>query len=394
MRELIPRGDVARGVDARVGALQPIAHQHPGFVIPHPGRVQVQPAGVGRTAHPDQHRIARQVAQPVLLLDHHLRTITNLDPGDLRVQHQLHPLPHQRLLDELRRIRILADKDMGGRIDQRHLRPEPSKRLRHLAPDRPGADHHESLRHLGQLKQRLIREKSRLLQTRDRRHHRAPPGGDDGPRKDQPLAADLYRILGHEPRLPEEHIHPGTCQPLHGIDRADANPQPPHPLHHRGKVHGRARGDTHPERARVLYGRRHPGGADDPLRRHAAGNETVPTDHVPLDQRDPPPDGSAASGGGQPGGAGADDHEVVAARRRWVRPSRRVRMLCQQPVVRVIRRDARGRLVHGLDLRRGLGHRVDEATFDFFIFDVTTMRPIIRRMAIPSFQMCLGSVIE
>ena len=75
------------------------------------------------------------------------------------------------------------------------------------------------------------------------------------------------------------------------------------------------------------------GGADQRLRRHAAGVEAVAPHQIALDQRDSRSQAGCTDRGDEPSGARPNHNQVIAAFGLGVRPVLRMHVADQQPVV-------------------------------------------------------------
>jgi hypothetical protein len=168
--------------------------------------------------------------------------------------------------------------------------PEPLKRLRHLATDRPAADDHEARGQCGDLEEGVIGEGARFLQPWNRRQLGPAAGGDHGAGEAQRPPIHVNGVAPGEAGRPEIHVHPESGEMLDRVRRADAGSQPAHPLHDRPKIHRHALRHPNPIRVGALHGRRDAGRGDDPLGGHAAAHQAVAAGQVPLDQRDAPAD--------------------------------------------------------------------------------------------------------
>jgi hypothetical protein len=71
---------------------------------------------------------------------------------------QLDAVAHKRLLNNCRRLAILARQNAMFRLDQEHLRPKLRESLSQFATNRAGADHAQAARQFGQMENRLVRQ--------------------------------------------------------------------------------------------------------------------------------------------------------------------------------------------------------------------------------------------
>ena len=103
-----------------------------------------------------------------------LRTSTTTPPSGKRADDRLHerrpsrrstPSSRSRAVTTRGQSRIVLGQAPDRRLQHHHVGTEPTMRLRHLQPDRTGADHHQLLRPFGQLEDRLIGQIGDLRQT-------------------------------------------------------------------------------------------------------------------------------------------------------------------------------------------------------------------------------------
>jgi len=86
-------------------------------------------------------------------------------------------------------VRVGADRDPVGALDERDGAAEAPERLRELEPDRARAQHEQRARQLGQPERSGAVEPRHLVDALDRRHGRARSRGDEDPLAgEQPVA--------------------------------------------------------------------------------------------------------------------------------------------------------------------------------------------------------------
>ncbi len=107
-------------------------------------------------------------------------SVAALDRSDLGVADQTHAVGLECALDDERGVGVLPGENVRGALDERDLRAEAGERLRHLAADRPGADHDQTTGQLGQPEEGLVGEVADLVETGDGWRGGARSGGDDG----------------------------------------------------------------------------------------------------------------------------------------------------------------------------------------------------------------------
>ena len=117
-----------------------------------------------------------------------------LHGGDPGAEDQAHPVPEQRLPDDLAAVRVVARQELRGVARERDLRPEPSERLRQLAAHRAAAQHREVARSLGELEHGLAGEEARFDEPRDGRVPGSRAGGDDGAREAEGRPSTARRV--------------------------------------------------------------------------------------------------------------------------------------------------------------------------------------------------------
>ena len=202
----LPR-HVADGVDAGdVGALLLVDGDEPLLDL-HPDRLEAQVLRVRAAANGDHHLVGvdRLVFSadvegddraPVLL-----RPRLGLGPGEHLDAERLEPARHQ-----LRRFRIVAGKDGGQRLDDRHLGAELGVEGADLDADVAAADHDEPLGH-GREVQRAGRVDDPLaVELEPRNLDRPRAGGDDDRagldrRRCRSLPVELDGVAGDDARV-------------------------------------------------------------------------------------------------------------------------------------------------------------------------------------------------
>ena len=151
VRELIRRADVAAGIDARVGGLQSVVDLHAFLVELDADGFESESLDIGSApdSHEkliDQHVVA--LAMRANLQAHAVRVF-----GEFKVfaaAEEFDAVAFQRGASNLRGIAVLARQNPMLRFDQENLRAEAREALRHLAPNRAGANDPETLRQFGQ----------------------------------------------------------------------------------------------------------------------------------------------------------------------------------------------------------------------------------------------------
>src|ERR1700682_4215515 len=164
MGELKPRAYVASGKDARIAGLQIVVDAHAALAVVLDARLlEPESLHIGRTPRGHQYFVDFDLAPLAAVLEAHdsggraARDVCDLASGE-----QLDAIAGNRMLDDRSRVTILARQDLHQRLQQPYLRAQAAKRLRQFASDRPRADHREPPRQLGQRKDSLVGEKSRL----------------------------------------------------------------------------------------------------------------------------------------------------------------------------------------------------------------------------------------
>ena len=78
--------------------------------------------------------------------------------------------------------------------------------------DRPGADHQEARRQLGEREDGLVGEESGRLEAGNQRSRGPASSGDDRAPKIEPRTLDLDHIGTDKPSLTEEDVHPEPAE--------------------------------------------------------------------------------------------------------------------------------------------------------------------------------------
>ena len=188
-------GNVADGINPAIGRAHLLVDSNAAGVVFDARRGKLEGAEIGRTARRDQQMaccngfgtIGRREGDLHLpgLMQHsqHLDAGTHDDPlARELVQHDLHAF----------RI-VIGQRPLG--FEHCHPRAKAAKRLRQLQAGRAGADHHQMLRAMVEVEDRLIGEKRRVLEAGNRRNGRNGTGRDD-----KMLGLDLCRVADRDRR--------------------------------------------------------------------------------------------------------------------------------------------------------------------------------------------------
>src|SRR6266849_3838771 len=165
--ELLGHADVAGGVDARIGRLEPVVHLDAiPPVVGDADRLEAEALHVGHAprahedlVHLDPDRSARRRREQ------DCPAARALDPLELGAEHEADAFAHEGALDDLRRVRVFAVQDMVAGVEEGHLGAQAPEGLRQLAADGAGPDDGEARRPLRQLEHALVGEKTRLAET-------------------------------------------------------------------------------------------------------------------------------------------------------------------------------------------------------------------------------------
>ena len=351
MGELEGEADVARGVDARVARAKVAVHRDAGPVVRDAGGAETEALDIGGATGADEDGVDGNVAGLAALgIANALLAAAGghgLDRLDHRVEEEAHAVSRQAVLHHFGGVRVFARKDMPGLFERRHRAAEAGEGLGHLAADRPGPDHGEARRQLGERKDGFVGQIARLGKAGNRGRGGAPPGADGGAGEVQGCVADLERFRPGELSLADVDVDPQSTEALGGVDMADRRAQPAHPFHGDAEVLFDAAGEGESEGGAVAGGGPDAGSADHPLRRDTPDVEAVASHQVAFDQRDLRPEARRHRCADQSRGAGAHHHEVVAAVRGGVPPVGGMNVGGEQAVEGVVRRQQRGGCGHG-----------------------------------------------
>ena len=236
--ELVFQADVAGGVNAAVGGLQPIIDHHPlPGIIPDAGRFQPQVLHVGGPAGPGQDLVHLDFARlPGAFVADQLAAVSLEDLNRFRRQDKVNTLPDKNLLHQLGGVGILPVHEAVVFVEQGHPAPQALQGLGELAAQGPASHDQETPGPFGQRKNRFVGEITGLGHPRDRRVHRPGARGDDRLAEVKRLAGRLDGSGAGKPRLAQEDVHPQVPEALGRIVAADGGPELPHALHDRSKV--------------------------------------------------------------------------------------------------------------------------------------------------------------
>ncbi len=260
MRELIRPGDIARSIDVREARLQKPIHldrlagRHAEFL--EPVALQVRNA----TDSDEQGVEVDADFASFVLGEERLRTGTlvhvDLDALDFVTEQNVDALGSKALLDERGHFGVFAQQQSRRHLDERDAAAQACERLRHLAPDRPAAEHREPLGSHAQRPECVGGQRLDLLDTRDRRDERPRAGSDhDAARRQHALAAVVTRDLDLPRRndacLAEHDVHAEGGVALDRVVWGDRRDHTLYALHDIGEVELGAR-RTHAEFLRAL----------------------------------------------------------------------------------------------------------------------------------------------
>ncbi len=129
-------------------------------------------------------------------------------------------LRRQSTANDRRRLRIVLGQHRAD-VEHRHLRAKPPVRLRHLATDRPGADHQQVAGEDPVLEDRLVGEIGPAVEPGNRRYGGATARGDDEAARAHNLAGGLDRSIVDEAGVAFDHRAAQSVKSLHRIMRRD-----------------------------------------------------------------------------------------------------------------------------------------------------------------------------
>jgi hypothetical protein len=299
-------GAVADREDVRPAGPQPAVHHHRAVGSrAHAGQLQAQPGGVGGPPGRDQ-----QVGATDTLTVGQLQGGTGRGAAHRHTGPHRHPVGGQRRGDRGGRLRLLGRQDPLERLQEDDLGAQAGERLRQLHPHGPASKHQQPLRQLAQLEDRLVGERPDRIQALHRRDARAGAGRDHEPVGHHAAPVHVHRVVVQEAGDAGEQLDPLGAEPLRGLLAGHLFDHAADPLHHPAEVDLdlglEAVGDA-------AGGRRHPpGGLQQRLGRHTAGEGALAAKPCPLDQRDPPAAPTRHPRRGQAAGATAEHDHVVA----------------------------------------------------------------------------------
>ena len=239
VRELPVHAHVTRGVDALVRGPQAVVDLHAAARIElDANRLEAEALDVWRPAGSHQDLVDDDLLLAVAPCDvKHLLVAFAFHLSDARAENQLDALADQRLLHDLRRIRVLANEDLRRPLEQAHARSQPLEALSQFATDRAGADHGEPLRSLGQLEDGLVGEVAGSGQALDGRRDGAGAGRDHGLLESQLRAIHVDGVASRKMGLTQVHVHAKLFAVAgRRILVTDARPDAAHALHGRPEV--------------------------------------------------------------------------------------------------------------------------------------------------------------
>ncbi len=154
-------------------------------------------------------------------------------------------------------------------------------------------------------KTRLTRERRGVGQPGDGRDGGTGTGCNDATGETQPFRAHDDALRVREPRVPEEHVHAKTPEPVRRVVGRDGGAGPADACH------------------RLAEGQVSACAADKCLGRDTPGIQAVAAKQMPLDERDAGAQAHGARCRHESGRAAANHHEVVTVRRDGIDPVRR-----------------------------------------------------------------------
>ena len=239
--------------------------------------------------------------------------------GGVHPQHQLDPVPAQRLAERLAQRRGLAGQHAVGALDEHRLAAETAHDLRHLDARRAAAQHEQAARD-GLHARRLAGAPHalELTQSRDRGHDRIRAGRHDDVLRGVPDAVDLDHAGAGQPARAAQQVDAPLRQPalLAGVGVVRDHEVPP------GQRGLDVDLGARPGVARALHRLAR---AQQGLGRDARPVGALAADQLSLDDGDAQSARRQRRGAVLAGGAAAeDDHVVVIARaHRYLRRLRR-----------------------------------------------------------------------
>src|SRR5438034_358324 len=215
------------------------------------GVAKVSTAMPWRAARADQYLVHRDL--PRRELDHPPLPPAR-DTPELAGEDEANAFALEGPVQDLGGVRVLADENVRGGIEEDDLGAQAAERLRQLAADRAGADHGERGRALGQREDALVGQEAGLGEPRDGRVGRARAGRDHGALEAKRRAVDRDRVRPGEASVAQEDVNAElVLEALGRVVVADARPQPPHALHHGAEVRLGAVAQRYPEPGCVAH---------------------------------------------------------------------------------------------------------------------------------------------
>src|SRR5215510_5021101 len=242
-----------------------------------------------------------------------LSTLRFIDLQVLATAEQCDAVTDHGCVHDFRGVTVFVRHDAVQGLDEIHLAPEASKRLRQFASDRSRPDHTDALRQLCQRKDCFIREIASLLHPRYRWSRGARACTDGRLLELEALPSYLDRISAGEAGIPDEHIHPELRVTISRVVMTDPRTELPHPSHRRGEIVFHPMWDIEPEFFSFPDFGPCARGPDDTLGRYAPDIEAVSAHEMPLDQRHFGTNPGSDHSRHQPGRPGSNHNDVVSA---------------------------------------------------------------------------------
>lgn len=295
----------------------------------------------------EQNLVARDLLLlAVTLKDHDLAALSAraapfFYAKDIRSRLDVYALASEALGEQRGCVLVFPREERAAAIQDRHLGSESAKGLGQLTADGSPAYDDKTPGQVGEREHRLVGQETGFVETGYGGARGARTGGHDGAGKAQSLTRDLEGIGCNEGRCTEEDIDAQTSQSVHRIVLGDLGPHPPHALHGRASV-----GDRRALRRSVLLlGMGLPPGMQEALGGHAPDVQAIASHEMPLDDGNPGPQPGCAHRRDQARCSGPDDHQIIAPRGRGIHPVRRMHIIDERAVVRVIGKHSwRGRV--------------------------------------------------
>ena len=309
MGELRPADRIADREDLPVARAQPRVDLDAVPVVVDACELEVHALDLRRPARGDEQVRPLDARRPAFARQAHRDAVAGpLDRLDLDLLAQHDAVRLERAAHHRGQLRIILRQDRPH-VEHGDRRAQPPVRLRHLAADRPAADHHQMIGRGAVVEDRLVGQIGRPVEARDRRCRRPAAGREHEPSGAHPHVARLDLVARAEARMGADHGHAQPLEALLAVDRGDRGDHAVHVIVNLPEVDLRLVA-VDAEAAGMAHGVRGTGRREQRLGGHAAVVQAVAAHLAGLDQHRAGAHLAGAGGHRQAGGAAADDADV------------------------------------------------------------------------------------